>query len=171
MNGSVLVPANRTGVTPDTVMRLSCTVANQGRFQWEWTVPDSLSTPSQLLLDATRTSVIEVPQSGMSVGEYTCTASYHSDTELVFSGATTFTVEPECESHSSCVYIVYSLSRSKCDPQTCLPFIFLSCAVPCEAECQYRQHSSPAGVHPGWGGFHWRRNNVVFQWTCTWRRF
>ena len=106
VNGSVLVPANRTGVTPDTVMRLSCTVANQGRFQWEWTVPDTISTPSQLLLDATRTSVIEVPQSRMSVGEYTCTASYHSDTGLVSSGATTFTVEPECEPHSFCVYIV-----------------------------------------------------------------
>ena len=105
MNGSVLVPANRTGVTPDTVMRLSCTVVNQGRFQWEWTVPDSLSPPSQLLLDATRTSVIEVPQSGMSVGEYTCTASYHSDTGLVSSGATTFTVEPECESQFLCVCV------------------------------------------------------------------
>ena len=105
VNGSVLVPANRTGVTPDTVMRLSCTVANQGRFQWEWTVPDSLSPPSQLLLDATRTSVIEVPQSGMSVGEYTCTASYHSDTGLVSSGATTFTVEPECESQFLCVCV------------------------------------------------------------------
>ena len=103
VNGSVLVPANRTGVTLDTVMRLSCTVVNQGRFQWEWTVPDTLSLPSQLLLDATRTSVIEVPQSGMSVGEYTCAASYHSDTGLVSSGATTFTVELECESQFLCV--------------------------------------------------------------------
>ena len=97
VNGStVRLPANRTGVTEDSVIRLSCTVANQGRFQWSWSVPDSLSPPTQLLLDATRTSMIEVPQNGASLGEYMCTARYHTDTGLNPSSVTeTFTVEAQ----------------------------------------------------------------------------
>ena len=44
----------------------------------------------------TRTSMIEIPLSGESVGEYTCTASYHPDTRLDPSPVTgTFTVDIE----------------------------------------------------------------------------
>ena len=90
---TVRLPANRTGVTEDSVIRLSCTVANQGRIQWSWSVPDSLSPPTQLLLDATRTSMIEVSQNEASLGEYMCTASYHTDTGLDPSSVTeTFTI-------------------------------------------------------------------------------
>ena len=54
--------------------------------------------PTQLLLDATRTSVIEVPQNGASLGEYMCTASYHTDTGLYPSSVTgTFILEAQCK--------------------------------------------------------------------------
>ena len=39
-------------------------------------------SPTPLLLDATQTSMIEVPQNEASLGDYTCTASYHTDTGL-----------------------------------------------------------------------------------------
>ena len=101
MNGStlvVLVPANRTGVDEDSVIMLCCTVFNQGRFTWTWTLPDSVSSSPPLILDATRTSVIEVPQSSSSVGEYSCSASYHSDAGLSASSASVdFTVQIECK--------------------------------------------------------------------------
>ena len=106
VNGStVLIPANRTGVGEEAVIRLSCTVVNQGRFTWVWTLPDSVSSTtqqeildSQLILDGTRTSVIEVPWSRESVGDYTCTASYATGTGLPASSvAEKFIIDVECE--------------------------------------------------------------------------
>ena len=106
VNGStVLIPANRTGVGEEAVIRLSCTVVNQGRFMWVWTLPDSVSSTiqqeildSQLILDGTRTSVIEVPRSRESVGDYTCTASYATGTGLPASSvAEEFIIDVECE--------------------------------------------------------------------------
>ena len=108
---TVLVPANRTGVDEDSVIRLSCTVVNQGRFIWRWTLPDSVSSSPPLILDATRTSVIEVPQSSNSVGEYSCSVSYYWDSvgeyscsvsyywESCFtvSASENFTIEVECK--------------------------------------------------------------------------
>ena len=102
---TVLLPANRTGVSEDDVIRLSCTVVNQGRFTWVWTLPDSVSSTtqqeildSQLILDGTRTSVIEVPRSRKSVGDYTCTASYATGTGLPASSvAEDFIIDVECE--------------------------------------------------------------------------
>ena len=49
--------------------------------------------------DGTRTSMIEIPLAVESVGEYICTASYHSDTGLDPSPVTeTFTVDLESKS-------------------------------------------------------------------------
>ena len=99
VNGStVLMPANRTGVDEDSVIRLSCTVFNQGRFTWRWTLPDSVSSSPPLILDATRTSVIEVPQSSSSVGEYSCSVNYQSDSRV--SARENFIIEVECKCRS-----------------------------------------------------------------------
>ena len=99
LDGSkVLVPANRTGIDENSVIRLSCTVFNQGRFTWTWTMPDSVSSSPPLIQDATRTSVIEVPQSSSSVGEYSCSVSYHSNSAV--SASENFTIEVECKCRS-----------------------------------------------------------------------
>ena len=115
MNGStVLILANRTGVDGDSVIRLSCTVVNQGRFKWVWTLPDSVSPTildSRLILDATRTTVIEIPRSRDSIGNYSCNSSYHTDTGLPASSVTqNFTVDVECELlHFMCARALDSL--------------------------------------------------------------
>ena len=84
----ILLPANRTQVTAATIS-LSCTVTNQGHFSWQWSSQDH----SPHVFDDTRTSMIGIPLTEESVGEYTCTASYHPDTRLDPSPVTgTFTV-------------------------------------------------------------------------------
>ena len=69
-------------------------MANQGRFEWEWTPP--VTTPQ--VSDDTRTSTVEIAYVPESVGIYTCTARYHPDTGLEPSPtAATFTVGLERE--------------------------------------------------------------------------
>ena len=90
---AILLPANQSQVTSST-LHLTCTVTNQGRFQWQW---NPASHPP-VVSDGTRTSTIEIPLDEGSVGEYICTASYHSDTGLAPSSVTgTFTVQLESE--------------------------------------------------------------------------
>ena len=92
----ILLPANRTQVTAAN-MSLSCSVTNQGRFRWQWTSQGY----SPQVSDDTRTSMIEIPLTVESVGEYTCTASYHPDTRLDPSPVTgTFTVDSESKSRN-----------------------------------------------------------------------
>ena len=111
---TVLVPANRTGVDGDSVIRLSCTVFNQGRFTWTWTMPDSVSSSPPLIQDATRTSVIEVPQNSNSVGEYSCSVSYQSDSRVsAFPTSENFTIEVECEC-INCNTILVQVIPSTC---------------------------------------------------------
>ena len=89
----ILLPANRTGLTEDSTLTLSCTVTNEGRFQWDWE-SDISTTPR--VSDDTRTSTVEIPLNAESEGEHTCTARYHDDTELAPSPSTgTFTVSLE----------------------------------------------------------------------------
>ena len=89
----ILLPANRTGLTEHSTVTLSCTVTNQGRFQWDWDT-DISTTPR--VSDDTRTSTVEIPLNAESEGEHTCTARYHDDTELATSPSTgTFTVSLE----------------------------------------------------------------------------
>ena len=104
VNGStVLVPANRVGLDGESVIRLSCTVVNQGRFTWTWSLPDSVSSSPPLILDATRTSVIEVPRRRGSVGKYSCSARYYVHTALYSPPpSANFTIKVECE--SICVF-------------------------------------------------------------------
>ena len=93
----ILLPANRTQVNAAN-MSLSCSVTNQGRFRWQWTSQGY----SPQVSDDTRTSMIEIPLTVESVGEYTCTASYHPDTRLDPSPVTgTFTVDLESKSIKS----------------------------------------------------------------------
>ena len=90
----ILLPADRSQVNSSTFLSLTCTVTNQGRYQWQW----SPAPHPPMVSDGTRTSTIEIPLSEDSVGEYMCTASYHTDTGLDPSPVTeTFTVQLESE--------------------------------------------------------------------------
>ena len=80
-------------------MSLSCSVTNQGRFRWQWTSRGY----SPQVSDDTRTSMTKIPLTVESVGEYTCTASYHPDTRLDPSPVTgTFAVDLESKSIIHC---------------------------------------------------------------------
>ena len=104
---AIVVPASQSEISSIAVnLTLTCTVANQGRFEWQWTPQDYSSRVS----DGTRSSMIKIPLDVESVGEYTCTASYHPDTLLDRSPVTgTFTVQLESESslflvlHGMCI--------------------------------------------------------------------
>ena len=90
----ILLPANTTQLP--SAANLSCTVANQGRFQWQWTLQDSSSPSSVQVSDDTRSSTIEIPVGTDAVGDYTCTAGYHPGSQLPPSPVTgTFTVQLE----------------------------------------------------------------------------
>ena len=65
---------------PDSVVsaaNLSCTVANEGSFQWQWTLPPGITFTQMWLTDGTRTSIVQISQiSGANAGDYTCQASF-----------------------------------------------------------------------------------------------
>ena len=65
---------------PDSVVsaaNLSCTVANEGSFQWQWTLPPGINFTQMWFTDGTRTSIVQISQiSAANAGEYTCTASF-----------------------------------------------------------------------------------------------
>ena len=66
---------------PDSVVsaaNLSCTVANEGSFQWQWTPPPGINFTKMWLADGTRTTIIQISQiSAANAGEYTCRASFN----------------------------------------------------------------------------------------------
>ena len=66
---------------PDSVVsatNLSCTVANEGSFQWQWTLPPGITFTQMWLADGTRTSIGQISQiSAANEGDYTCTASFN----------------------------------------------------------------------------------------------
>ena len=98
----ILLPANTTQLP--SAANLSCTVANQGRFQWQWTLQDSSSPSSVQVSDDTRSSTIEIPLGTDAVGNYTCTASYHPGSQLPPSPVTgTFTVQLESKTTTTVV--------------------------------------------------------------------
>ena len=82
-----------------SAVNLSCTVTNQGRFEWQWNLQDSSSSsPSSVWVsDDTRSSTIEIPLGVDAVGNYSCMASYHRGTNLFPSNMMTgmFTVQLE----------------------------------------------------------------------------
>ena len=66
---------------PDNVVsaaNLSCTVANDGFFQWQWTPPPGINLSQMWVTDATRTSIVQISQiSAANAGDYTCQASFN----------------------------------------------------------------------------------------------
>ena len=102
----ILLPADPANVPSNAL--LTCTVANQGRFQWQWTALGT-DTPPTWISDGTRSTTLNISL-GISgnqpptsaVGNYSCTASYHPDSKLPPSHITeTFTVRLESEPTSS----------------------------------------------------------------------
>ena len=65
---------------------LSCTVANDGYFEWEWTFPSGSVQSQMQLSEASRTSTVQTPLSVSSEGEFTCTAGYRVGTDLTAPG-------------------------------------------------------------------------------------
>ena len=65
---------------PDNVVsaaNLSCTVANEGSFQWEWTLPPGITLSQMWVADGTRTSIVQLSQiSSANAGDYTCQADF-----------------------------------------------------------------------------------------------
>ena len=62
-------------------IELSCTVANEGSFQFEWTFPPSVSANQYHIrtVDATRSSIVQISQLSLdNGGDYVCQASYSS---------------------------------------------------------------------------------------------
>ena len=77
-------------------------------------------SPTPLLLDATQTSMIEVPQNGASLGDYTCTASYHTDIGLDPSSVTeTFILEAQHNYSGVLPFTVGSVPVKMCIFQWC----------------------------------------------------
>jgi len=68
---------------PDNVVsaaNLSCTVANEGsfEFQWQWTPPPGINISQMWVADETRTSIVQISQiSAANAGDYTCRASFN----------------------------------------------------------------------------------------------
>ena len=57
---------------------LSCTVANEGSFQWQWTHPSGITLSQMWVADGTRTSIVQISQiSAADAGNYTCRASFN----------------------------------------------------------------------------------------------
>ena len=95
----IILPADPANVPSDAL--LTCTVANQGRFQWQWTALGTKTTPTWIS-DGTRSTALNISLGTSAVGNYSCIASYHPDSKLPPSPITdTFTVGLESEPTSS----------------------------------------------------------------------
>ena len=58
----------------NSTIGLSCSVVNEGRFIWNWTLPSGVTQPPTFILDTGRTSVIEVTSN--ETGDYQCHVDY-----------------------------------------------------------------------------------------------
>ena len=58
----------------NSTISLSCSVVNEGRFIWNWTLPSGVTQPPTFILDTSRTSVIEVTSN--ETGDYQCLVGY-----------------------------------------------------------------------------------------------
>jgi len=63
---------------PDNVVsssNFSCTVVNEGSFQWQWILPPGINISQMWVADGTRTSIVQISQiSAANSGDYTCCA-------------------------------------------------------------------------------------------------
>jgi len=65
------VPPGPDNVVP--AVNLSCTVANEGSFQWQWTTPPWITLSQMWVADGTRPSIVQISQiSAANAGDYTC---------------------------------------------------------------------------------------------------
>ena len=68
---------------PDNVVsaaNLTCTVANEGSFQWQWNHPPGITLSQMWVANETRTSIVQISQiSAANAGDYTCQASFNGD--------------------------------------------------------------------------------------------
>ena len=102
---NIVPPADPANVPSDAL--LTCTVANQGRFQWQWTTLGT-NTPPTWISDGTRSTALNISLGTSAVGNYSCIASYHPDSKLPpFPITETFTVGLESEPTSSQTIAVY----------------------------------------------------------------
>ena len=71
-------------VSPLASYNVSCTVMNEGSFDWNWTLPASPIQYQMWIADRTRTSVLQLSSitSGYS-GNYVCAVKYKSQTTFV----------------------------------------------------------------------------------------
>ena len=107
----IILPVDPAKVPSDAL--LTCTVANQGGFQWQWTALGTNTTPTWIS-DGTRSTALNISLRTSAVGNYSCTASYHPDSKLPPSPITeTFTVGLESEPTSS--QIIAVCIRVSCD--------------------------------------------------------
>ena len=65
---------------PDNVVsaaNLSCTVTNEGSYQWQWTPPPGITLSQMWVADGNRTSIVQISQiSAANAGNYTCQANF-----------------------------------------------------------------------------------------------
>ena len=61
-----------------TAANLSCTVANEGSFKWQWTSSSGINLAHMWVADGTRTSIVQISQiSAANARDYTCQASFN----------------------------------------------------------------------------------------------
>ena len=114
LNGpDIILPADPANVPSDAL--LTCTVINQGRFQWQWTALGT-NTPPTWISDGTRSTALNISMRNSAVGNYSCTASYHPDSKLPpFSITETFTVGLDLESEPTSSQTIAVCIRVSCD--------------------------------------------------------
>ena len=106
----IILPVDPANIPSDAL--LTCTVVNQGRFQWQWTALGT-NTPTWIS-DETRSTALNISLGTSAVGNYSCTASYHPDSKLPPSPITdTFTMGLESEPTSSQTFAL--CIRVSCD--------------------------------------------------------
>ena len=73
-------------------INLSCTVANEGSFDWQWEIPHGTSSESKMWVgDATRTTILQISRlnADQHEGHYLCRAWYHSKASHSYVGYST----------------------------------------------------------------------------------
>ena len=84
-NSMIQLPANDVMST----LNLSCTVTNEGLFQFQWTLPDMTTIDSTWVADGRRTGILQVSGlRGNGVVVYECQASYVPEGLPMPTGAT-----------------------------------------------------------------------------------
>ena len=71
-------------VSPVPSYNISCTVMNEGSFDWNWTLPSSSIQYQMWIADGTRTTVLQLSNiTSHYSGNYVCVVKYKSQTTFV----------------------------------------------------------------------------------------